>query len=246
MSFKSMFVLAVTVAAGMVQVEVSGQKQVLAAGALRVFGVDGEAKVKSFDGWQPPGSVLGFTGKGGQPLALERVVPGVQAALQLTEEEKRKIAAALDASHTDEVRAAIATLKLNPNATEAQKEEARKVADASQAKLRQVVEATLTQEQKLLVERIDTAVKEVQKEVWDTAQTEFGKGNPELEQAVRERVPAAVHERFKTLLTPEQLAAFEKAAAAQAAAEKEAKEKPKGKEKPPSAEKSRAQGRQRV
>ena len=70
MSFRSMFVLAVAVATGMVQVEVPGQNLVLSAGSQKVFGAEPQ-KQKDPGNWHPSGDVLGFTGKGGEPFALE-------------------------------------------------------------------------------------------------------------------------------------------------------------------------------
>jgi RNA polymerase sigma-70 factor, ECF subfamily len=83
MSFRSMFVLAVAVVTGMVHVEVPGQALVLSAGSQKVFGAEPE-KQKDPGNWLPSGDMLGFTGKGGEPFALERSVPGVVGALELT------------------------------------------------------------------------------------------------------------------------------------------------------------------
>jgi hypothetical protein len=239
MSFRSMFVLAVAVAAGMVQVDVPGEKHVLSAGSQRVFGAE-VPKVKSLTAWLPSGDVLGFTGKGGQPFALEQTVPGIQGALALTDEQKTKISAAADQTiHSEKVRAAMATVKLDPNATEAQKEEAKRVLAEARAKLRDLTTQVLTPEQKSLLPRISEAVAEARKQAAAAMETELiaGKGDPakaaELQKQLRQKTSEAVQAGLEKLLTPAQLAAYKKAAEAQVAAEKLGKDKkPKGDDQP--------------
>jgi len=237
MSFRNMFVLFVAVAAGTVQVDISGQKHVLSAGAQQVFGAEADGpKTKAPGAWQPSGVVLGFTGKGGQPSALEGVVPGIQGALQLTDEQKKKLSAAMDETiNSTKVRSAVAIVKLNVSATDAQKEEARKVVDTARAKLQQLVAGILTPEQKKLVPAISDATGEVQKQVRDAMQAEIAaaKGDKskteQLQKQLRQKITEAVQPRLERLLTPAQLASYKKAAEAQVAAEEEASKRPKGK-----------------
>lgn len=240
MSFRNMFVLMVAVATGMVQVDMPGQQQVLAAGAQKVFGAEpGVPKHKGPGDALPSGDVLGFTGKGGQPFALERSVPGVAGALELTAEQRQKIAAAVaETIQSEKVRAAVVVAKLNPNATQAQKEEAQKVVAVARGKLQQRVSQILTDEQKKLVARINAADAEVRQKVVDAMEAEQPpvKGDEQAMKRWREqlhqRIQTALQARVVALLNPAQKAAFDKAAAAQIAAEKAGKDKSKGRDKP--------------
>ena len=236
MSFGGMFVLAVAVVAGMVHVEVPGQNLMLPAGSKKVFGAEPQ-KHKDLGDWLPGGDVLGFTGKGGEPFALERSVPGVQGALELTAEQKQKIAAAMaETIQSEQVRAAMAMAKLNPDATQAQKEEARKAVAEARGKLRGLVGQILTEAQKKLIADINAAVEQVRREVSESMQG--GQAPDKHDEAavkrwreqVHQRIDAALKKRITEMLNPAQKAAFEQAAAAQAAAENAAV-KPKGPDK---------------
>lgn len=237
MSFRSMFVLAVAVVTGMVHVEVPGQKLVLSAGSQKVFGAEPQ-KQKDPDNYLPSGVVLGFTGKGGEPFALERSVPGVQGALELTAEQKQKLAAAVDETiQSEKVRAAVVLAKLNPNATPAQKEEAQKVVAEARSKLQQLAGQILTDGQKKLVADINTAADQARREVAESMQAEQAPDKhdePAMKrwrEQVHQRIDAALQKRIVALLNPAQKAAFEQAAAAQVAAEKAVGDKPKGQDK---------------
>jgi len=237
MSFRSLFVLAVAVVTGMVDVEVPGQKLVLSAGSQKVFGAEPQ-KQKDSGHWLPSGDMLGFTGKGGEPFALERSVPGVLGALLLTSEQKQKMsAAAAETIQSEKVRAAVVLAKLNPNATQAQKEEAQKLVAEARGKLRQLVGQILTAEQKKLVADINTAAEQARREVSESLQAEQAPDKhdePAMKrwrEQVHQRTDAAMQKRIVAMLSPAQKAAFEQAAAAQAAAEKAAKDKPKGQDK---------------
>ena len=234
MSFRSMIVLAVAVVTGMVQVDVPGERCLLPAGSRRVFAAEADtSKVKDLGAWLPPGNVLGFTVKG-QPSALERNLPGIRGALELTREQKGRIAGAMEETvMSGAVCTAMATVKLDPNATPAQKDEAKRLVDEARAKLQGLVDETLSAEQKTLVEKINVAAKEVQQQVLESMQSEFSaaKGNDDRMTQLREQMRQRVQDNFRSrvadMFSPAQQAAFEKAAAAQAAAEKAAKDKPK-------------------
>jgi hypothetical protein len=229
-----MFVLAVAVLAGTVQVDVPGESCVLSAGSSRVFaGEDEPSKTKDVGAWLPPGNVLGFTVKG-QPAALERSLPGIQGALALTVDQKRKIAGAMQETVMSEaVRTARATAKLNPNAAQAPKDEAKRLVAEAKTRLQELVADILTDEQKALVEKINAAARDVQKQVSESMQSDFGaaKGNDEqikqLQRQMHQRVQDNFRSRAAEIFSPAQQAAFAKAAAAQAAAEKAAKDNPK-------------------
>jgi len=172
MSFRSLFVLAVAVVTGMVHVDVPGQTLVLSAGSQQVFGAEPQ-KHKDLGNGMPSGDVLGFTGRGGEPFALERSVPGVVGAVELTAEQKQKIGAAVaETTQSEKVRAAVVLAKLNPNATQAQKNEAQKLVAEARGKLRQLVAQILTDEQKKLVANINTAAEQARREVLESLQAE--------------------------------------------------------------------------
>lgn len=240
MSFRSMFVLVVAVATGMVQVDVPGGPRVLSAGACQVFGAEpGAVKHKGPGDSLPSGDVVGFTGKGGRPFALEASLPGVVAALELTTEQRQKIAAAVaETTQSEKVRAAMVVAKFNPNATQAQKEEAQKAVAEARSQLQQRVGQILTDEQKKLVANINAAAAEVARQVADAMQSEQApaKGDEAAmkrwREQVQQRTRAALQTRVLAMLNPTQKAALEKAAAAQIAAEKAGKDRPKGADKP--------------
>jgi len=234
MSFRSMLILAVAVVTGLVHFEVPGNKLALSAGSQKVFGAEPQ-KQKGPGNWLPSGDMLGFTGKGGKPFALERSVPGLLGAIELTSEQKQKMGAAVaETIRSEKVRAAMVLAKLNPNATQAQKEEARKLVAAARDKLQQLVGQILTDEQKTLVADINSAAEQARREVSESLKAEQAPekhDEPAMKrwrEQVHQRVDAALQKRIVALLNPAQKAAFEQAAAARVAAEKAAKDKPKG------------------
>jgi len=252
MSFRSMFVLVVAVATGMVQVDVPGGPQVLSAGSQQVFGAEPSAvKQKGPGDALPSGDVVGFTGKGGKPVALETSLPGVVAALELTTEQRQKIAAAVaETTQSEKVHAAMVVAKLNPNATQAQKEEAQKAVAEARSQLQQRVGQILTDQQKKLVANVNAAATEVTRQVAESTPADFAKGDEQAkkrwQEQVHQRTRAALQARVLAMLNPTQKAALEKAAAAQIAAEKAGKrelkgaDKPKGQDEPKGADKIHA------
>ena len=236
MQFRSILVLAVAVFAGMVEVSSPDEHCVLMAGAQAVFGAETPTGGKSRDlaTWLPPGDVLGFMQKGA-PYALERVFPGLNAAIALSDEQKQKLAAAIDETiDRREVRAAMAFGKLNPKATEEEKQKARRLVEQARAELQRRVAEILTPQQKALIEKINAAAGEVQSEVRKAMQDQFQalKTDPtnkdKVQQEYQQRVRAAMESRLMKLLDADAQAAVKKAAAAQAADEKAPKRKTKG------------------
>jgi predicted component of type VI protein secretion system len=236
MRFHNLFVLAVAVTAGMVEVNSPLETCVVSAGGEAVFGAEAPpvAKGKNLDAWLPPGDTLGFTQKE-RPFALERVLPGVTGAVRLNDEQKQKLAAAIEETiDRREVRAAMATAKLNPNATEAQKQEARRLIEQARADLQKRVAQILAPEQKKLIERINAAAAEAQRQTSEAMQDDLLaiKTDPSRKEKVmkeyQQRVRSGMESRVLGLLDAEGQAAFKKAAAAQAAAEKVPKKGPKG------------------
>jgi Spy/CpxP family protein refolding chaperone len=182
----------------------------------------------------PPGDLF-FTMKG-QPFAMERTFPGVVGALLLTDEQKLKLHAALDETvRSEAVQSAGKTVKTDPNATEAQKEEARKLIQEARAKLQQQVAGILTQEQKTLVERLNTAAVEAHQVAREKLEAEFiaAKGDKpkteEVQKKVREEAVAEFSRKLVGLLTAEQRQGLEKAAEQQKKAEEAAGKKIKSK-----------------
>jgi colicin import membrane protein len=172
-----------------------------------------------------PSGDMFFTQKG-QPFALERTFPGIQAALMLTDEQKLKLQTAREETVGSEaIREAGRNIKGNANATEAEKEAAKKLAAEARAKLEQQIASILTADQKALVEKLNTAAQDAHKTAADSLQAEFtaSKGNKEqmaeVQKKMKEEARAEFERKLVGLLNAEQRAAVEKAAAAQKAAE---------------------------
>jgi hypothetical protein len=170
-----------------------------------------------------------FTGKGQQPFALERVHPGITAALMLTDQQKTALNEALDQTvRNPQVRAAGVALKNNPTATDADRAKAKEAADDARAKLKEEVEKTLTADQKALVAKIQAAFDEAQKAVATALQAEYGqaKGNAEQTAKLRERsqdeLRKELGERLDKILSPEQKSAVLAAAVLQSEREEAA------------------------
>jgi len=170
---------------------------------------------------------------------LEASLPGVVATLELTTEQRQKISVAVaETTQSEKVRAAMVVAKFNPNATQAQKEEAQKAVAEARSQLQQRVGQILTDEQKKLVANINAAAAEVARQVADAMQSEQApaKGDEAAmkrwREQVQQRTRAALQTRVLAMLNPTQKAALEKAAAAQIAAEKAGKDRPKGADKP--------------
>ena len=90
--------------------------------------------------------------------AVNQFVPGLNAALLLTDAQKEQINAARNEMMNDEaVKAARSLPKSDPNVTAEQREKARATVEAATAKLREKVAAALTPDQKTLVEKINAA-----------------------------------------------------------------------------------------
>ena len=85
-------------------------------------------------------------------------VPGLTAALQLSDAQKKDIAAAREEMMNDAaVKAARGISKSDPNVTAEQRDKARATVDAANARLAERVAAILTPEQKSLIEKINVA-----------------------------------------------------------------------------------------
>jgi len=196
----------------------------------------GAAQAQKAKGDPAIGGELFFFAKGSQPLALERVYPGITAALMLTAEQKEAIMEAQRQTvfHPD-VRAAMQLGKSGPDVTEAQREEARKtVADARQ-RLRAAVDEVLTPAQKALIAAIQKAYEESQRAAMEALGDDLkaAKGNPDRSTQVGQRFNELVREemsrRLENVLTAEQQAAVQRAALVQLEAEEMARNSKKSK-----------------
>jgi hypothetical protein len=153
-------------------------------------------------------------------------VPGLTAALLLTTEQREQLAQAWqETSGSAAVAAAARTLKSDPAATEAQKQAARALLQAAAARFQQQIDTILTQDQKALIEWIDSLYAEAGKAVRSAMEAEFAaaKGDPDatarLRQQAQEQRDAAFLRKLQQVLTSEQWAAMTKAAAAENAAD---------------------------
>ena len=153
----------------------------------------------------------------GRPTS--QFMPGLTAALLLTEEQQVQLAQAWQETMGSEaVSAAARIVKLDPNATEAQKQAARAVIDAAAANLRQRIDATLTTDQKALIQWINGIYAEAGKAVAAQLEAEYAaaKGDKEaaerLQQKRKEMLESTFLQKLKEILTPEQWAAMMKAA----------------------------------
>jgi len=237
MRFRSLFVLAVAVSTGLVEVNSPEEQCVLSAGSRAVFGAEAPVggKVKDLGSWLPRGDALGFMQKD-RPFALEQVLPGVTGAVRVTDEQKKQLAAAIEETiDRREVRAAIAAAKLNPNATEAQKQEGRRLIEQARAELQKRAGQILTPAQKTLIEKINAAAAEAHRQTSEAMQDDLlaVKSDPsrkdKVQKEFQQRVRAAMESRVLGLLDADAQAAFKKAAAAQAASAKPPKKGPKPK-----------------
>jgi hypothetical protein len=173
-----------------------------------------------------------FIGAKGAPVR----VPGLNAILLLTDEQKQKIhMAQQETVNSEAVAGAARTVKTDPNATEAQKQAARQAVQAAQEDLRKRVTAILTSEQKTLIERIHVIHEQVASDVSAEFQARFAasKGNEEEAKRVRkeaeEKRLAEFTRKVGEILTAEQREAMTKAAAEEKQRADEAAVKPKNK-----------------
>jgi hypothetical protein len=153
----------------------------------------------------------------GRPTA--QFVPGLTAALLLGPEQREQLSQAWqETSGSEAVNAAGRTLKLDPTASEEQKQAARAVIEAAAANLRQRIDAILTTDQKALIQWINGIFAEVGKTVRAEMEAEYtaAKGDKAASERLdlqrREKLEAAFLRKLKEILTPEQWDAMRAAA----------------------------------
>ena len=151
--------------------------------------------------------------------AVPQFVPGLTAALQLSEQQKEQLVAARDELlSNDEVAAARRLPKSDPSITTEQREKARTAVEAANAKLRDRVKAILTPEQQSLVEKINQLYAVISEESAISYQDRYGaiKDDPAARNQLREEQAEDVEAQFvrklSTILSPEQRQAMATAA----------------------------------
>ena len=171
--------------------------------------------------------------RGGGALVMQ-YVPGLDAALLLTDEQIDKIATAQTAQR-ETIKAAVGDKNpRDPNLTEAEKETMRKAYEEANAKLRETVTGILNADQKALIQKVGAAHEDLLK----TVEAEFRQkavaiprddqeAHTKLYKEMRDKVEADFTKMLDTLLTTEQRAAVAKAAAEEKKRAEEQKNAPR-------------------
>lgn len=161
-------------------------------------------------------------------------IPGLNAALQLSAEQKEKLLAAREETlNHEKVRGLGAKVKLNPNASEAERAAAQQAQEVARGQFQTRVEAILTPEQRQLVgtlnglydESLTAAQEEYRGQFEQVVKTDKGR-QEELRREVQQKVLKNFRARLEGTLSKERWAALTQAAAAEEAAAKNP-EKPK-------------------
>jgi hypothetical protein len=155
-------------------------------------------------------------------------IPGLNAALLLSDEQTEKLIAAREETLSNEKFQKLgAVVKLNPNASDAEREAARQANEEARDQFKTRVENILTAEQRKLVERLNTvfgesltAAQEAYRgQLEQLVKTDKARAE-ELRQEVREKSLKDFKARLEGMLSKEQWAALAKAAAAEEAVAK--------------------------
>ncbi len=155
-------------------------------------------------------------------------IPGLNAALLLSDEQKEKLIAAREETLSNEKLQKLgAGVKLNPNASDAEREAARKANEEARDQFKTRVENILTAEQRKLVERLNTVFEEsltaaqeaYRGQLEQVVKTDKARAE-ELRKEVREKSHKDFKARLEGMLSKEQWAALAKAAEAEEAAAK--------------------------
>lgn len=157
-------------------------------------------------------------------------IPGLNAALQLSEEQKERLLTAREEIlQNEKLQQLGAKVKSNPNATEAERDAVQQAQAQARDQFKARVESILTAGQRTLVEQLNTVFDESL-----TAAQEAYRGQieqvtktdkarlEELRREVRETAVKNFKTRLEGMLTKEQWAALQKAATAEEAVAKNA------------------------
>jgi hypothetical protein len=152
-------------------------------------------------------------------------VPGLNAALLLSEEQKGKlITAREEILQNEKLQQLGAKVKQNPNATEAERDAARQAHEQTRDEFKARVESILTADQRKLIASISTVFEEVAAATGEAYRDQFAQlkgdkaGMEELQKAAREKTMKDFKVRLEGTLSKEQWAALNKAAEAEEAA----------------------------
>ncbi len=152
-------------------------------------------------------------------------IPGLNAALLLTEEQKPKLFAARDETLGNEQLQKLAgSIKQNPNASEADREAARRAYDEARGQFKERVDAILTADQRKLIASISTVFEEVSGATSEAFRDRFAqlKGDKasaaEVYKEANEKTAKDFKTRLEGLLSKDQWAALNQAEAEEVAA----------------------------
>lgn len=183
---------------------------------------------------RPDPSGLSLWSAKGMPLIVRQYVPGLNAALLLSDAQVEQLYAAWrETVDSPELQEKGRILKTNPNPTEEQQREVRLLYEAAHGRLQSRVAAILTPAQKELVTGIEVLYRAAEEAVHTELSPEFalvkqGLRQPEqVEKLAKERLEAVFLERLSGRLTAEQLTALTHAAAEERRRDAEAAAAPK-------------------
>jgi len=160
-------------------------------------------------------------------------IPGLNAALLLSAEQKDKLLTArAETLDDDKVRGLGAKVKQNPNASEAERDAAQHAQEVARGQFQTRVEAILTPEQRKLVgtinglydESLTAAQEEYRGQFEQVVKTDKAR-QEELRREVQQKVLKNFRARLEGNLTKEQWAALTQAAAEEAVAKSQEKTK---------------------
>lgn len=154
-------------------------------------------------------------------------IPGLNAALLLTAEQRDKLVAARDEIIGNEKLQKLgASIKQNPNASEADRDAARKAHEEARDQFKERIATILTPEQLKLIASINTLFEEVAAATHEAYSDRFAqsKGDKaawaDLQKEVTEKAQKDFKTRLEGLLSKDQWAALTKAAEAEEAVAK--------------------------
>lgn len=171
------------------------------------------------------------------PPELQRAVPGIDAAVTITAEQKEKLAAVRSKTLQSEAyRTAVKTAR-DKNATKADRKAAQEKLTALRAELQEQTQKVLTGEQRELVAKLNSVVRDVRGQVRQEYREKFraARGNKEEQQKLRKeiagKVQAEMSAKVLSLLTDEQKKAVQRAAQEVKRGKRGKGETPRGKKK---------------
>lgn len=154
-------------------------------------------------------------------------IPGLNAALLLSPEQRDKLVAAREEIMGNEKLQKLgASLKQNPNASEADRDAARKASEEARDQFKDRVDTILTADQRKLVATVNGIFDEVRTATHEAYHDRFGQlkgdkaGSEELRKEAEAKSAKDFKGRIEGLLSKEQWAALNKAAEAEEASAK--------------------------